>query len=254
MNNYQIINSVARSVDILKCLSNGINRLTDISNRLQINKAATHRILKTLEIKQIVVQEPVSRRYFLGPVIQTIASNPLAVHKILIESSIQEMEILGKSCGETVVLQIIRGGQRVVLEKVAGNEMIRFYPESMEIAPVHTGAGGRVLLAGLEDAQLDKLLQRLNFEKMTSLTITDVDTLRAKIEQVRQQGYSISTGESVKDAIAIAVPITSYFYPATLIVVGPKLRLEQKKGIIVKKAIKAGTAISKRLADILKKV
>ncbi len=250
MENYQIINSVARSADILKCISIGISKITDISNRLQVNKAAVHRIIKTLKIKEFVIQDPVSRQYFLGPAIQTIAANPIAVHKILIQSSIQEMESLGETCGETIVLQIIRGGHRVVLEKVAGNEMIRYFPENMETAPIHTGAGGCVLLSGLEDEKLNKLLPRLDLKKITSRTITDEDTLRLTIKKVKQDGYAISCGEVVTDAMSIAVPITSYFLPATVVVAGPEMRMKQKKELILEKLIRAGAAISKRLAGL----
>jgi DNA-binding IclR family transcriptional regulator len=250
MENYQIINSVARSADILKCISTGITKITDISNRLQINKAAVHRILKTLEIKELVVQDPVSRQYFLGPVIQTIAANPLAVHKILVQSSIHEMESLENSCGETVVLQTIRGGQRVVLEKVAGNEMIRYFPEKMEIAPIHAGAGGRVLLAGLEEGQMKKLLRRLNFEKITSLTITDIQKLELEIEKVKQTGYAVSFGENVENSIAIAVPVTSYSRPVALVVIGPDTRMKQKQEFILKNLLKAGAMISKNLTGL----
>jgi IclR family acetate operon transcriptional repressor len=248
--NYQVINSVARSAEILKCLSVGVSRLTDIANRLRLNKAAVHRILNTLEIKGLVVRDPLSRQYFLGPVIQTIAANPLAVHRGLIQSSLREMEALGRACGETVVLQIMRGGHRVVLEKVAGNEMIRYFPENMETAPVHAGAGGQALLANLPDAELKSLLPRLNFEKLTVRTITSPAVLKSKIDRVRKDGYAISRGENVKNAMAIAVPITAYVCPAALVVVGPESRLEHKKEGIVNKLVKAGAVISKKLASL----
>ena len=251
MKNYQIINSVARAAEILKCISVGITKITHISNQLQINKAAVHRILKTLEIKELVVQDPVSRQYFLGPVIQTVAANPLTVHKILIQSSIKEMESLEKACGETVVLQIIRGGQRVVLEKVSGNEMIRYFPEKMEIAPVHAGAGGRVLLASLESSELNRLLPRLNFKKITSHTIPDLEALLLEIKKTKQNGYAISSGEVVLDSTSIAVPITSYSRPATLIISGPEKRIKQKQAFILEHLVKAGKVISKRLFDLL---
>jgi len=251
MKNYQIINSVARAAEILKCISIGVTKITDISNRLQVNKAAVHRILKTLEIKELVVQDPVSRQYFLGPVIQTVAANPLTVHKILIQSSIQEMESLEKACSETVVLQVIRGGQRVVLEKVSGNESIRYFPEKMEIAPIHAGAGGKVLLAGLEEGQLNKLIPRLNLNKITPHTIVDIETLLSEIENARKNGYAISNGEVVLDSMSIAVPITTYSRPAALIISGPEERINQKQKFIIKNLIKSGREISKRLADLL---
>jgi TRAP-type C4-dicarboxylate transport system permease large subunit len=39
MKNYQTINSVTRVAEILKCISIGVTKITDISNRLQVNKA-----------------------------------------------------------------------------------------------------------------------------------------------------------------------------------------------------------------------
>jgi DNA-binding IclR family transcriptional regulator len=45
------INSVVRAIDIIDLISKGVNRLTDISNRLNLKKTTTHGLLKTLDIR-----------------------------------------------------------------------------------------------------------------------------------------------------------------------------------------------------------
>ena len=44
------IASIIRGTDILKSVSNGVARVSDISDRLQLSKSTVHRFLKSLEI------------------------------------------------------------------------------------------------------------------------------------------------------------------------------------------------------------
>ena len=57
------VNSVLRGAEILKCLSEGIDRITDISGKLQLAKGTVHRLLKTLEISKLVREDPATHRY-----------------------------------------------------------------------------------------------------------------------------------------------------------------------------------------------
>ena len=76
MATHRDISSIARAVEILKCLSDGSSKLTDISKKLSVNKATVDWILKTLENTGFATQDPVTRRYYFGPQIQSSLPTP----------------------------------------------------------------------------------------------------------------------------------------------------------------------------------
>ncbi len=244
------INSIARAADVLKLLSYGVTKLTEISTRLDVDKASIHRIMKTLENKGLVSQDPSTRKYYLGPLIQTLADNPLAVHQILARIAASEMERLRDHCGETVVIQIRRGGQRFILEKAASNQVIRYFPEKIETAPIHAGAGGKVLLSELEGNELSRLLDRIDLSKVGPNTITDKDKLKSVLEKVRSEGHALSFGETIEGGAGIAVPVKNYSCPAALVIVGPEDRIRENKEVIIAELKRSAAIISIRIAEI----
>lgn len=244
------INSIARAAEVLKLLSNGVEKMTEISKRLDVNKATVHRIMKTLESKGLVSQDATSRKYYLGPLIQTLAENPLTVHRILVHVALDGMELLRDRFGETVVLQIRRGGQRLVLEKVLGNQSIRYFPETVETSPVHAGAGAKILLAEMDRAELSAFLDRFELVKVGPNTIDNKEKLMTDLETIRSKGYAISFGETVEGAAGIAVPIKNYSCPVALVIVGPEERMRENRSTILQELKISAESISNKIATV----
>ncbi len=244
------INSIIRAAEILKCLSNGISKMTELSRRLEVNKATVHQILKTLEGRGLVSQNPATRRYYLGPLIQTLAENPMMIHRIVSELALPEMERMRDLFNETVVLQIRRGGQRLVLEKVTSNQKMNYFSEKNELAPIHAGAAGKVLLSQMHNLQLASLLQRLELVKVGSNTITDKTQLNRELEEIRIKGYAISSGETFANAAAVAVPLENYTCPVALAVVGPDDQILEKKDLLLSELMKSGDHLSMKIMEV----
>ncbi len=244
------INSIARAAEVLKLLSSGVEKMTEISRRLDVNKATVHRIMKTLESKGLVSQDTATRKYYLGPLIQSLAQNPLMVHRILGQLAVGEMERLRDKFGETVVLQIRRGGQRLILEKVEGNQSIRYFPENIETSPVHAGAGAKILLAEMNRAELNMLLARLDLVKVGPNTLGDKKKLLKDLEDIRSQGFAISFGETIEGGAGVAVPIRHYSCPVALVIVGPEDRIKENRAVILKELALSSETISENIASV----
>src|SRR5512139_168468 len=84
--------SIPRAAKILNCLSNNINTITDIAGSCKLAKSTVHRVLKLLEESHLVIEDPLDRYYFLGPLITTLTANPLRTHEFLIRCARPEME------------------------------------------------------------------------------------------------------------------------------------------------------------------
>ena len=73
--------------------------------------------------------------------------------------------------------------------------------------PAYATSMGRVLLAGMSDADLDRYLAEAEFEPFTARTVTDPDRLREIVGEVGRLGYAIVDQELEEGLRAIAAPI-----------------------------------------------
>ena len=222
------VNSISRGTEILKSLSSGIDRISDLSVHLNLSKSTVHRLLKTLESSGLVMQDPVTRRYYLGPLILHLASRSVIAHQNLVVCALGEMERLRNRSKETVVLHIRVGLKRLCLEELQSSENIRYTAGKGAIAPIHTGSAGKVLLAEMADDELDLLLRNLHLVSVGPRTITDKNVLLKELEKVRKQGYAMSFSERLPGGASVSVPIRDYVCPVALSVLGPDNRFTLK--------------------------
>jgi IclR family transcriptional regulator, pca regulon regulatory protein len=66
---------------------------------------------------------------------------------------------------------------------------------------------GRVLLAGLPEADLEARLERMQLQRRTERTVRDVAALRAEIARVREQGWALVDSELEEGLRGAAVPV-----------------------------------------------
>lgn len=221
---HQKINSVIRATDILRCLSEGIVKVSDISQKLHLSKGTTHRLLKTLEITGLATQDPLTRQYSLGHLVLKLASNSIVSHQGLILCSMEDLEYLRDISGETAILHISNGNKRIILEEVQSLHHIRFLGGKGDSAPIYAGASGKVLLSQLKEKDLGILLKNIPLLPLTPKTITDRGLLLEELARTRKLGYATSAGEVQDGSAAISVPIRNYMCPAALSLVGPESR------------------------------
>jgi IclR family KDG regulon transcriptional repressor len=244
----RIVNSITRGADILRCLSEGMDRITDLSGRLRLSKSTIHRFLKSLEMSSLVMRDPVSRRYYLGPLILDLASNPIVSHQHLTVCAFEDMKYLRDLTGETVVLHIRIGPERICLEELQSFENIRYTAGKGFVAPLYTGSAGKILLSELNDAELHVLLENLHLTPVGPNTITDKKVLLKELEKVRKQGFATSFGERIQGSASISVPIRKYVSPVALSVLGPDNRFSLDRMMKVLGEIRqSASRISKKL-------
>jgi DNA-binding IclR family transcriptional regulator len=245
-----IVNSVLRSAEILKVLSDGIDRISDLSSRLNLSKSTTHRFLKSLEASGFVTQDPVTRRYYLGSLVLDLASKPIIAHQKLIVASFDEMKYLRDLTRETVVLHIRIGLERICLEELQSLEGIRYTCGKGVVAPIHTGAG-KILLSEMEDDNLQLVLKNIRLSKVGPNTITDKGKLLEELKKTREQGYATSFSERIPGSSSISVPIRHYVCPVALTVMGPDSRFSfDVMHKFLNKIKERASRISKNIAEM----
>jgi IclR family pca regulon transcriptional regulator len=73
--------------------------------------------------------------------------------------------------------------------------------------PAHATSMGRVLLAGLPDAELESYFESATLKRFQPATVTDIATLRERVMRARADGYAVVDQELEEGLLAVAVPI-----------------------------------------------
>ena len=182
----KIVNAISRGAELLKILAEGHNRLEDIYPIVGLNKSTTHRLLKSLVSSGLAYQNPLNRNYYLGPLFLGLSSNPTVSHQMLILSSIDELRKLRDSSGETCLLSIPNGNQRMILKEVRSKQKIALSLGDGDSVPMYVGSSGRTLLSQYTDKEINKILGKTNILPVGSKTIKDENHLRKEETLLRE--------------------------------------------------------------------
>jgi IclR family KDG regulon transcriptional repressor len=223
--------SIEKAIDVLFCfdLQRPQLRLVDISQRLGLHKSTVHRLLSLLKKKGLVVVDPTTQLYSLGPALVELAWIVLR-QQDLRNLCRPHLEQLRRATNETVSLNIRMGNRRVCIEELPSDQEVKYSQAMGLTAPLHVGAPGKALMAFLSADERERVLATLTFEPLTPETITDLEALRAELDRTRARGYAVSVGERSPWAAAVAAPIRdrSGQTIAAVSVLGPSHRLTAK--------------------------
>ena len=247
------VKSISRAADILFCLSNDVNTVTDIARQCKLNKSTAHRLLRALKESYLAMQDPVNQKYYLGPLITRLSSNPLTTHNYLITSAIEDMKRLWNMVEETVTLNIMIGIQYVRLHEMPSKHDLRVIDTYDPVGPIFIGATAKVLLSQLTDEDLTGAMKTLSFKQVTEHSVTNKKILTAQVKKIRSQGHAISYGERIAGSLCVSAPIKNYSWPAALSIVGPESRLKPKISELVKELTATTKRIDKNIGELLVK-
>lgn len=203
--------------------------LTEISQRLGLNKSRVFRILATLEQHGFVEQSETSRGYRLG--LRLLAYGNAVQHKLSVVTAASPiMDDLAQVTGETVFLGVPDGFECIVVDKRESKHPIRLFGEVGRRAPLHVGGVPKMLLAYMAEED-PSLLHRLPLSKITSATVTDVKALAARLTDIRTDGYVVTSDDLDWGAHSIAAPIRNHAgrVVAALSVAGPSERFTPER-------------------------
>jgi IclR family KDG regulon transcriptional repressor len=246
-----ISTSLHRATDILACLSNGINTVTDIARYGNYSNSTVHRILQTLKELDWAIQDENNHKYYLGPMVTRLSANQIATHRYLIMQALREMMHLANITEETVNLGVMVQLHYILLREIASQHGLRITEESKRLGPLYIGATAKVLLSQLGEEELKTTLKHINFDHVTQKTVTDKELLIAQLKECRQQGYCVTYGERILGAVCVSAPIKNYICPASLSIVGPENRLGPRVSEVVEELKTSAQRISNDIARAL---
>lgn len=178
----------------------------EIRDYLGYPKASLHGLLATLVAERWLKKDETSRSYVLG--IRAFETGAAYRRMFRFEEQVRNvMASVNQATGETVQAAILDGLEVVYVAKIEGKRLLRLDSEVGSRLPAHATGVGKMLLAMLPEAQLDRLLEGVELPRLTAKTIVDHAALRQELERVRAQGFSTDDEEATEGARCIAVPV-----------------------------------------------
>jgi IclR family KDG regulon transcriptional repressor len=209
---------------------NAVQGVSEIAERLAMNKSRVFRILTTFERHRFVQRDPETKQYRLGVALMVFGE---AVRRRLevIQVAGPILDELAEITGETVHLGIADGDEAVCIARRMSQHSVRLYAEVGRRAPLHVGGIPKLLLAYLPADERRHILHQSTLDVITDLTITDPHELERHVTQIQNDGYHVSVGDLDPDVHSIAAPIYDHSgqVVAGLSVAGPSPRFPPDK-------------------------
>lgn len=200
--------TIERAADVLFLFAKaqGTLGVTDIAQELDISKAVVHRIVTSLGEHNLVVADPVTRRYSLGHGVLQLAAgylDNLDVRAMALEA----MKSLSAVTNETATLSVRHGDKRVYVDQVTPSREVKMTVQVASAFPLHAGASSKAFLAWMSPEEVDAYLGDNALDALTDETIVSEAKLRKELTAIRKQGYAVSLGERQAGAGSVAAPI-----------------------------------------------
>lgn len=227
MTNYNIL-AVSRALDLLEQFVENDMELgiTDLSNRLNIQKNNVFRLVATLKDRDYIEINAVTGKYRLGLKTRVLGM-ATTTQTNLINHARPILNKLKMLCHENCYLSVKKDSHVYYLDGVESDLPVRAAHRIGSRLPLHCSAAGKVHLAFLRQEDMFHLLHDLELKRFTPHTITDPETLRAELDRIAHQGYAIEDQEHDLGVMEIAAPIIDCngIMVGSLCISGPAMRL-----------------------------
>jgi DNA-binding IclR family transcriptional regulator len=222
------IRAVERALDVLLCFSSQTPTLTmtQISERVGINKSTVHRLLATLEARRFVDRNPVTGIY--KPGIRLLQMSFLTLeHNDLHRLAAPFLQNLCDQHRENVNLAVLDDTDVIYLDVIEGSQRVKLAAAPGERLPAFCTASGKAILAFLPEDVVKSILER-GMPKRTPTTMITPEDFFKDIRQIREQGFAISLQEFEEGINAVAAPICNHPI-ASISIAGPAYRLTEER-------------------------
>ncbi|MGM4956466.1 IclR family transcriptional regulator [Bradyrhizobium barranii] len=201
--------SVGKAFAVLKSFTSETFELTlsEIAARAELDRGTAFRLIQTLTELGYLQAVPQSRRFRLGVACLDLGYTVLSRGSLrpIVEPLLRD---LVPAVGDAASLGILDGGDVVYLARVgAGLDRHKMDRRPGTRIPAYSAALGHVMLAHLpRDQQIERLELRPRV-KLSERTLTDLDALLARLDQVKKKGHAVSDGENAYGLRTLATPI-----------------------------------------------
>jgi len=181
---------------------------TEIARRLGTTPGVLYPTLYTLE-KHSYLERDGNKKYSLG--LKFLERGNLILHQLdLREKAKPYLRELADTYNVNAHLAVLYGWKVMYLHREEGYPSVIIKEVVGQRVPAYCTALGKVLLASLDEEELDDFLAEEELKQLTRSTITNPEILKEELRKVRDQGFAIDNEEFHEGNICIAAPIRDY--------------------------------------------
>lgn len=237
------VEAVSRAVLLLEALRRGPASMPAemLADRTGVAHATIAATLSTLEARGLVQPDPGNAGHFrLGLAwlrLADVKRRQLDLRAV----ALPVMHRMRDAVNETVSLGIRIGASRVNIEYAESQHEVRRIVQPGFHVALHVGAGGRTLMSGLDDEEIEAYLAPIPVLQSQKSKIV------AGIKATRRDGYAIVEGEVTNDTAAISAPVRNHVgeVVAAVTISLPQERLgSQMRARCIKEATRGAAEIS----------
>ena len=233
-------------LDVVK-KNRGIS-LAEVMEELNLSKSTAFRLLTTLEDMNYIYKSQSGyffnfKKFSLDEEMQNHWTSLCSVYQVA--QNLQMSTYLGKQDDTDLVMtQVIHEPFRESCDEEIGNR-----------SRLHLSALGKVILAHLDDEELDPLMERLSLEPTAKNAFQDCQLFRYHLKAIRANGYAFDDEERTLGIKCVAVPVFRNNKVIAALAVAARAEQISRKNIkqIVNKLEIGSQAITKEIEALEKK-
>ncbi|WP_411720631.1 IclR family transcriptional regulator C-terminal domain-containing protein [Mycetocola sp.] len=202
----QYVQSLARGLSVIRAFGRDRPSMTlsDIADVTGLTRATARRFLLTLLELGYVRAD--GRLFALTPRVLELGFSYLS-GLALPEIVAPHLDQLSRRLNESASASVLDDGDIVYIARVPARRIMTVSITVGTRFPAHATSMGRVLLAGLDEGDLERYLETIGRETLTAKTVTDAAALRETLEKVRRQGWALVDQELERGLRSIAAPL-----------------------------------------------
>lgn len=184
--------------------------LSELSAAVGASRSTVYSLLATLQEHGFVEKDLRFKQYRLGLTTFELGSAYLG-QVDLVRAFDEVAKELAQLCQETVKLAVLDGRDVVYLGRQQGSlHSVQLVARVGSRVPAHATAVGKVLLAAMGDAEVERLYEGHELRALAPNTITDLATLMARLHTARAEGVAYDAAESSPGVHCVAAPIADH--------------------------------------------
>ena len=203
------LQSLERGLVVLRSFGADAPSLTisEVADRTGLTRATARRVLLTLEELGYVVA---TRRTFALTREVLELAKPFAEPRDPWDFARPYLASLTERTGESASIAVLDDTEILYVARVETRHLMTIAVTVGSRLPAHATSKGRVLLAGLPDAELEVYFARTALGRYTERTVVDETELRGILDAVRTQGWAIVDQQLEEGLCSVAAPITDH--------------------------------------------
>lgn len=200
-----LVKSAARVMAIFECFEDVKRPLTisELVREMGVPQSSMSALMKSLLSQGFVDYDTRSRAYTPSVRI-ALLGNWLMDDPRPRDNLLGMMQDLNSATGDTVVLGVLNGVETQYIHVVNSHQRLRFQLRPGMLRPMFRTAIGLVLASLREDAEIGRMVRRVNTEAERPEEIVQEADVMVRVREVREKGYLVTSNLATPGAGVVA--------------------------------------------------